>query len=135
MKVLKYVGALFYSLLMYYLLWLFFYWVTPFVMGLSWKLLIVYLFIAGGLFTILTAQLSVFLCMPFALLVKGIKPPKYLPALFGLFFGYSSVKLPWIMDFEYGVLQWILALSLTGLVLKVFITFIAMPFKLNVDEP
>lgn len=133
MKVLKFVGALLYGAVMYYLLWLFFYWLTPYVMSMSWGWFIAYLFIAGGAMSAFVASVAYLIGMPLVLLCRKCKAARYAPIVFGIFFGFFSVRLPWAFNMEYGVLQWILGISFTIIILIAFISLLAVPFKVNED--
>lgn len=134
MGIFKFIGSLVYGAVMYYLLWLLFYWITPYVMSMSWGLFIVYLFVAGGALTMFVASVASIIGMPLVLLCRKCKVAKYAPIIFGLFFGYSAVKLPWILSMEYGVLQWILGISLTITIVITFISLMAVPFNSGLDD-
>ena len=131
MKLLKFIGALLYGAIIYYLLWLLFNWMTPYVMNISWGWFIAYILIAGGLVSILVGQVVTWLAIPMVFLVKGCKAAKYPQILFGLFFGYSSLKLIWALYADYGLLQWILAISLTIIILISYISLMVVPFNMK----
>ena len=119
---------------MYYLMWLFFKWVTPYVMSISWGWFIAYILIAGGLFSAFVGQIQILLIMPMAFLITECRAAKYPPVLFGLFFCYQSLKWIWTLSIDYGLLQWILAVSLTIMVLISYIFLIVAPFKVEEEE-
>lgn len=129
MKVLSFIGALIYSFLMYYLIWLFFYWITPYLMFISWGLFIVYLIFAGGFLSMLVASISALISTPLVVLCRKNGYIKYAPIIWGVLFGYSSLKLPWTFNMDYSVLQWIIATSLTIIILITFISLLTIPFK------
>lgn len=131
LKVLKFFGALLYGAVMYYLLWLFFHWLTPYVMCINWGLFIIYLFLAGGAISMFVASISYLMSIPLVFLCKNCKAARYAPIIFGLFGGFFSVRLPWLINMEYGVLQWILGISFTIIILIAFIALILVPFKVN----
>lgn len=128
MKVLKFLGSIVYGAIVYYLIWLFFYWITPYMMGLSWLGYAAYM--AGGIFVLISmaSTLGILTHAPLMWLIKGCKPAKYPPMIFAAFFGFSSVKLPWSLDMEYGFLQWVLAISLTLFILLTFAGLIKITF-------
>lgn len=128
MKVLKFLGSIVYGAIVYYLFWLFFYWVTPYIMGLGWLGFIVYLIVGSIVLISLASILAVALQIPMTLMVKGCDAAKYPPVLFALFFGYSSVKLPWTLDMEYGFLQCLLGITLTIFILLTFVGFAKITF-------
>ena len=79
----------------------------------------------------LVAQITTWLVIPLFFLIKGCKTAKYLPIPFGLFFGYSSLKLTWALSADFGLLQCLLAISLTILILISYISLIVAPFKVE----
>lgn len=131
MKVLKFLGALLYGAIMYYLLWLFFYWLTPYVMGMSWGWFIAYLVIGVVAMIMFVSGVTSLIGFPMIPLCRKCAAAKYAPIIFGLLFGYSSVRLPWTLDMEYGVLQWILGISFTITILIAFISLMVVPFKVE----
>lgn len=133
MNILKFLGALLYSVVVYYVMWLFFNWLTPYVMSISWGWFIVYLLIAGGAVSMFVASIASLIVIPLVLLSRECKAAKYAPVVFGLFFGFSSVRLPWLLDIEYGILQWILGVSFTSIILITFISLLVVPFKVDED--
>lgn len=133
MKILKFFGSLLYGAIMYYLLWLLFYWLTPYVMSMSWGWFIAYMFIAGGFVSCFIAQIAYWIAIPLIFLCINCKPAKYAQIVPAILFGISSVKLPWILNMDYGILQWILGISLTIIVLIAFISLIVAPFKADED--
>ena len=64
MKILKFFGSFLYGAIMYYLLWLLFYWLTPYVMSMSWGWFIAYMFIAGGFVSCFIAQIAYWIAIP-----------------------------------------------------------------------
>ncbi len=128
MKVLKFLGSIVYGAIVYYLFWLLFYWVTPFIMNLGWGGFFGYL-IGGSIVLIsLASILAIALQIPLTLMVKGCDAAKFPPVIFALFFGYSSVKLPWSLDMDYGFLQYLLGISLTIYILIAFFGFAKISF-------
>lgn len=131
MKVVKILGSLLYGSIMYYLLWLLFCWITPFVMGIGWVLFILYLIIAGGFLTLLIAQISSWIGIPLVLICNNCKPAKYVQLIPGILFGIYSVRLPWVQDMDYGILQWIIGIFLTITILITFISILTVSFKVD----
>lgn len=134
MKILKIFGSLLYGTVMYYLLWLLFYWLTPYVMGLSWALLILYVIFAGGFLTLFITQISCWIGFPLVLICNSYKLAKYGQIIPGILSGISSIRLPWMLDMDYGILQWILGISLTNIILVTFISLMTAPFKVDEDN-
>ena len=48
-KIFQCLGTVAYSTIVGYLLWLLFYWITPYIMSVGWLLFFLYIFLAGGL--------------------------------------------------------------------------------------
>lgn len=129
MKILKFAGAFLYGALMAYLMWLLFYWITPIAMLIGWGWFIVYLFVAGGFISMLVGSISYLLVIPIVKLSQGCKAAAYAPIPFLLFFGYSSVRLPWSLNMDYGVFQWVIGISLSITIVVAFISLIVAPIK------
>lgn len=121
-------GALIYGLIIGYLLWLVFYLITPYIMGIWWLLLIVGGFIAGFI-----ANTNCILSIPVYFLTKGNMVAKIISIVPLLYWGYCSVLLPWGLDMEYGFLQYIVGIILTIMFLMSYIASIAIPFVIE-DE-
>lgn len=128
-KVFKFIASVLYGMLMSYLMWLLFYWLTPIVMSLSWGWFIAYLFIAGGSVSLFVGGITYFLAMPWMMLGAECKSAMYAPIPFLLFFGYFAIKLPWDFGDNWGILQWMLGLSLTITILITFISLLSIAFK------
>lgn len=129
---LKCVGSLAYSLVAGYLLWLLFYWLTPLVMGMSWGWFVVYLIIGSMLISFLYTTASSILMLPVVFLTRGNKAAKILSIPSYLFHGFSAARLPFSLDMDYGLLQWLLSISLVLAIIGVFYTMVVSPFV--VDE-
>lgn len=129
-----FIGSALYGILMSYLMWLLFYWLTPIVMSLSWGWFVVYLFVAGGFVSLLIANVTYLLSVPWGYLVQKSKLARYAPIPFLLFFGYSAIKLPWSFGSNWGALQWMLGLSLTVIILISFISLLSLAFKMKNDN-
>lgn len=130
-KILQCLGTTVYSTVAGYLLWLLFYWMTPYVMGVGWLLFLLYIFLAGGLLTGIIASVNNLLSYPMIFLMKNNIVAKIINILPLLFFGYSAVCLPWGLDMDYGVLQWLIGISLTITFLISFGSMIVMPFMIE----
>lgn len=132
-KIFQCLGTVVYSTIAGYLLWLLFYWMTPYIMGVGWMLFFLYIFLAGGLITGIVASINGLLIIPLAFLMKNNIAAKVINVLPLLFFGYSSVRLPWGLDMNYGVLQYLIGISLTITFLISFGSMIVAPFKIEDD--
>lgn len=71
------------------------------------------------------------LSVPMAYLMKDNMAAKVVYTILCLIWGYSSCALPYHIDMEFGVRQWILAITLTLTALSTFATLIAITFKDN----
>ena len=130
-KIFKCLGTLLYSTIVGYLLWLLFYWITPYIMGVGWFLFFLYIFLAGGLISCIAASINGLLSLPMSFLVKDNIVAKVINVCPLLFFGYSSVRLPWEFDMSYGVLQYIIGISLTIIILISFVGMMIIPFRIE----
>lgn len=130
-KVLQCIGVVIASPVIGYLLWLFFYWVTPYIMGIGWGLFLLYVLLVGGLLSGVVASISALLVAPITVLMKGNKVAKVINAIPMLFFGFSSLRLPWGLDMDYGFLQILLAVSLSIIALITFVGLITVPFTID----
>lgn len=130
-KVLQCLGVVIASQISGYLLWLFFYWVTPYVMGIGWGLFSLYVLLAGGLLFGVVGIITTLLATPITALTTGNKVAKVIYVIPMLFFGFSSLRLPWGFDMDYGFLQILLAVSLSIIVLITFICLMAAPFAVE----
>ena len=130
-KIFQCLGAGIYSTVTGYLLWLLFHWMTPYVMGVGWLLFFLYIFVAGGLITGIIASINNLLVVPMVFLMKNNIVAKIINVLPLLFFGYSAVRLPWGLDMNYGVLQYLIGISLTITFLISFGSMIILPFKIE----
>lgn len=127
--ILKVLGTMTYGMLSSYLIWLFFWWITPYVMSASWLMLILYLFLAGGFLSMIAAFVAGMLSVPMGFLMKDNMAAKVIYTILCLIWGYSSCALPFHLDMEFGVRQWILAIMLTGTALCTFASLIATAYK------
>lgn len=123
--VLKCLGTIIYSSIAGYILWLLFYWMTPFIMSFGWFMLILYIVIAGGLISQLISNLGMILLIPMRYLLKDCSIAKVINVLCMISFGFSAVRLPWGLDIEYGLLQYIIAASLS---ITFIVTYACMAF-------
>lgn len=105
-SILKALGVLLYGGFINYLVWLFFYWVTPHMVGAdSWVAWAIWIssFILWALYSLLASGVS-FLFMPIASLVKGSKVVAIaclLVVIGVLLNGYDAVTMPWFFKGDY----------------------------------
>lgn len=130
-KILQCLGTVAYSTIAGYLLWLLFYWITPYIMGIGWLLFLLYIFLTGGLITGIVFSVNNLLIVPMVFLMKDNIVAKVINVLPLLYFGYSAVRLPWGLDMNYGVLQYLIGISLIITFLISFGCMIVVPFKIE----
>ena len=128
-KIFQCLGTGLFSVVAGYLFWLFFYWITPYVMNVGWLGFFLYIFLAGGLITGIVAFINKLLLIPMVFLVKNNIAAKIINILPLLFFGYSTVRLPWGLNMDYGILQYLIGVTLTITILIAFGCMIIVPFK------
>lgn len=134
MRFLKSVGLLFYGLISSYLLWLLFYWLTPYVMSVGWGGFILYMLLAGGLVTGIVGSAATLLAYPVAVWFNdAYKPVKWICAIFFVFHGFSAIMLPWRLDIDYTFLKILIAVLYGITALISFGAFLAV-FVKDLDE-
>lgn len=96
------VGTILYGGLVNYLVWLFMYWVTPYVVCAPvWVLILLAFFSLAGLMVV---NLLTMLLMPIEWMTKDCRPASYasLLILVGLALnGIDALQMPWDLDAEY----------------------------------
>lgn len=130
-KVLQCFGIAVYGTITAFLLWMLYFWATPYVMNIGWLLFILYLIFAFGFLTALSGFVNTLLMVPMAFLVKNNVVAKIINALPMLWFGYRSMLLPWGLNMDYGTLQYLLGISLSSKFVISFISLIIIPFRLK----
>jgi hypothetical protein len=133
-KILQCLGTVVCSSIFGYLFWLLFYWATPYLMSIGWGLLIAYVIIAGGTIGWLIQSMNILLYVPMAFLMKKNFVAKVINALILVSFGFSSVRLPWVLDMEYNFLQYVIAICLTFTYVAPFWATIVTPFSVDADD-
>lgn len=113
MKALKFIGAIIYSIVINFAFQKFFIWLTPIVMTLNWWWFLLLLIIIVVYVKIVIYILYAILMFPLIYLVKDNKHAKMIPTMFGIVNCLFTVVLPWRLNIEYGLLQWLIALSWT----------------------
>lgn len=127
-KVLQILGSIVYALITSYLMWLFFYWITPTAMSVGWWAILAYF---AGSFIIMgiLVGLSTVIALPIIYLTKDNKISKWVMLPFFIFYGYSSIMLPYRLNGTFNVSQWITAICLSLTALVTFAAFIRIIFK------
>lgn len=122
-------GSALYSIIISYVIWLAFHLVTPWLMSFGWIALIIYWIFASGVISGLIGGLSIFIFYPLDAMVRIFKHGRYIPALVLLFFGYSSVVMPWNLNITYSIVKIIMACSLSFTAATIFFSLIASLFN------
>lgn len=118
MKFIKLLLSIPYVLLVAWLLKLVFIWLIPIAMNISWGWLIVYLLIAGGLVPMVIGAIVSALSIPNFWLTNENKLAKFFSSVIYGVVGISTSIIPWANGISsFGVLRWIVAISLTLLIL------------------
>lgn len=111
-NILRNLGAIVYCTLYSYLLWLFFYWITPHIVGLSlWWLLAfpLFLYIIVGTYHIVSMIIS----LPFIWLIQNKFTKVASVIIFFLTFAPATC-LPWILNIDYGISEIIWGIILSA---------------------
>lgn len=130
-KILQVLGTIIYSILASYLLWLFCHWVTPYAMGIGWFLFILYIFIIGGMFSVVIMNVAYWLSIPLAFLMYKNKVAKVINAIPFILLGFDAVLLPWRLDMDYGLLQYLIGISVSITYLIAFGSAVISPFRIE----
>lgn len=127
-KVLQVLGSFAYAIIASYLVWLFFYWITPIAVSAGWWAILAYF---AGLFIItgILVGLSTVIALPIIYLTKDNKISKWVMLPFFIFYGYSSIMLPYRLNGTFSASQWITAICLSLTALVAFAAFIGIIFK------
>ena len=124
-------GTVLYSTISGYLIWFLFHWITPYLMNVNWFLFLVYIIFVGGIITAIMANICQFLMIPLIYLTKKNIFAKVLNVLPMLYFGYHAILFPWANTKNYGILQYIIGISITCLILVAIGCMVVGPFKLK----
>ena len=119
-KLLCFIGSALYSVIISYLIWLLFTWITPFILSWGWLLAIIYWIFALGLISGLLTSISSFMSVPLIIMVLQCKASKYLSILPLLFFGYCAIVFPWKANFDYTILQYLIAFSISSTAFAIY---------------
>lgn len=128
-NILNFIGSAIYGIVVSYILWLLFYFLTPWLMSFGWSAVILYWLFAFGLLAGLIGGLSSILLIPLVYLISKCKIAKYLPIAAMLIFGYLTVALPWQLSGEYTFVKIVIAISLSSTALAVFVSLINILFS------
>lgn len=117
MNLLKFLGAALYSIVFSHIVWVVFHFLTPWIMGYAWTAVIVFLVLGTSIIGGFIALCSVLLS-PLTKLINNTAS-KIIPTLAMLFYGYSTIMLPWRLDMEYSAVKIILGglISIDALIL------------------
>ena len=129
MKFIRSVLFILFAIVICYLLWLLFYWITPYFMALSWMWMIIIFSVAGGLlFPIFTFFPSI-LSAAIAPLKSSHIAETTILSLVVLFFAFSSCRLAWMLNISSGEKELVFAIaqnvSVLGAFWAMYLSFIA----------
>jgi len=103
-----------------YLTWLIFYWLTPFIMGLSWFWMIIIFLVLGGFAIPLVGLLPGLLSVVGNRLHTGHLIEIIINILIIGFFTFSACRLAWTINISSGLKEIIFALMQNSLVIGVY---------------
>lgn len=133
-KILCFIGSAAYGIVFSYLIWLAFYFLTPWIMSFGLLGFVLLWLFGFGIIAGFIGGISGVLSYPLIKMIFIYKPSKYIPVVSMLFLGYSSVAMPWRFDVEYSLMKIILGLSISIMALILFSTLIYGLFKPYGDE-
>ena len=113
-KVLGFIGAAVYAAVLCLLLYLLFFWITPWFMNQSgWFVVFTWLVVMPIVGWVFVGFPSAIISFPIALMTNGVKFAKVIPTIIMLFLGFESARLPWLMDSEYTTLMVVKAITMS----------------------
>ncbi|MDR0938513.1 MAG: hypothetical protein LBN29_04010 [Mediterranea sp.] len=113
-KMICFLGAAVYGIVAAYLLWLVFYFLSPWLMSFGWLAVILYVIFALGLIGGLIGWIASLIWAPLLLLLRNSWPiSKVIPVIALILFGISAIILPWRMDMGYSLVKIVIAISLS----------------------
>lgn len=130
-KILSFFGGLSYSVVVSYLMWLLFYFVTPFLMRFGWKALILYFVLAAGTIPMLFIPLFTYAWIPIVLLIRKCKAVRFVSVIPLLLFGYSAVADVWRLDIVYSGSKVAIAIAVSVMIATLFIALIKTSLLYN----
>ena len=129
-KILQFIGAIVYSVVIGYLLWRLFQWATPYLLKIDGPLKLVIFCVVCVVVSITFFQLASGLLYDLVqklsrnnLAAKIVMVPAF------LYFGYKSVTFPFHSVAHFGVIQWLVVIMLALIILYLFIALIKIPFS------
>lgn len=127
--------SLIYGIIASYLLWLLFYWITPYIMRINSILFMILFFVFGILILIsFFKSVSALLLLPIMFITRNNVSAKFMILPSFLFHGFSAVKLPFGLSMHYGFIQWFVGIELSLIIFFVFITIILTPFRFTEEN-
>lgn len=126
MKALKFIALFVGSLIVSYLLWLFFHWATPHLMSISkfWHFL-AFIFIAEPILVGIAFWISSLAAVLLNFLSSELSRLALLFATSPFIFnGFFAAKLPWGLDMDYNVVSVLMAISLMGTYIWAFVSVV-----------
>lgn len=119
-KFFQFVGAVFYAVISAYLVWIVFYWVTPWLMGFGWIALILYWIFAFGLIAWTLKFISFLITYPLFMMVGNNKSAGVVASLVYLCVGGWTILLPWMQAGPYTLVRIIIGVSLSLTAFSIF---------------
>lgn len=120
MKILKSIIYVLLSGVVCYLAWLIFYFLTPYIMNMSWFWMIVLFFVLGGSIIPLIGFLPGLFAAIINTLKSGAIIEKIFCVLIGLLFAFDACRLAWIFDIDYGFKQIVFSIMQNLIVVGLF---------------
>lgn len=127
--ILQIIGTTLYGVVSSYLIWLLFYFITPYIMGASWLVIVLYVLFAGGIISVIVTSIATLLAAPNFFFMGNNKLAKIIYCVCCLFWGYSSIVLPYHLDIDFGIKEWIIAISLSATAFSIFASLICCAIK------
>lgn len=127
-SILSFICAAVYGYVSSWCLWLIIWWFSPIVMSIGWSWWILLYFICYFILLRLACRISGVLFAPYILLFNAFnhKWNFAIPAILYLIYGFRSIMEPYNSGIDsFGIVQWVLALSVSFLAYQLFSRYFA----------
>lgn len=120
MGLVRFLGALIYSLVSSFVIWMLFNWLVPWLMSFGWLALIIYWILAGGLVGATFKYISAMITMPLFMMTAQSRLGAFAAGLVYCVAGAYTVLIPWLLPMNYRLVTVIIGVSLSLTAFSIF---------------